>query len=189
MKPDGSKQLSVCSSQLDQDLWVKRLVGQLGRDNWTQQAHEGPTGQDNPHLEITPGATWNSPALGPGKPRSSSSELLRSPGEGRPLTTNSLRAAETSVIRVDRDPSQPLYVQYSLCMLPENSELLPQLCGLGLVAHRLCAVVSSLVSEDVCACVRAQSRPILCNFVDCSPPGSSLHGITHARIVKWVAIS
>ena len=164
-------------------------MGQLGRDNWTPQAHEGSTGQDNTHLEITPGATWNSPALGPGKPRSFSSELLRSPGEGRPLTTNSPRAAETSIIRVDQAPSQPLCVQYLLRMLPENSELLPQLCGLGLAAHPLCVMVSSLVSEDVCACVCAQSRPSLCNLVDCSPPGSSLHGITHARRVKWVAIS
>ena len=28
----------------------------------------------------------------------------------------------------------------------------------------------------------------LCNLKDCSPPGSSFHGILHARILKWVAI-
>ena len=39
------------------------------------------------------------------------------------------------------------------------------------------------------ACVCAQSRPTLCNPVDCSPPGSSVHGIFQARILKWVAIS
>ena len=39
-------------------------------------------------------------------------------------------------------------------------------------------------------CVRlvAQSCPILCNLVDCSPPGSSVHGILQARILEWVAI-
>ena len=35
----------------------------------------------------------------------------------------------------------------------------------------------------------AQSCLTLCDPVDCSLPGSSLHGILHARILKWVAIS
>ena len=43
----------------------------------------------------------------------------------------------------------------------------------------------------VCVCVHAQllSRPALCNPMDCGPPGSSVHGIFQARILKWVAIS
>ena len=35
----------------------------------------------------------------------------------------------------------------------------------------------------------AQSCPTLCDPVDCSPPGSSVHGILQARIMEWVAIS
>ena len=35
----------------------------------------------------------------------------------------------------------------------------------------------------------AQSCPTLCNPMNCSPPGSSLHGILQARVLKWVAIS
>ena len=35
----------------------------------------------------------------------------------------------------------------------------------------------------------SQSCPTLCNPVDCSPPGSSVHGILQARILEWVAIS
>ena len=35
----------------------------------------------------------------------------------------------------------------------------------------------------------AQSCPTLCNPMDCSPPGSSVHGIFQARILEWVAIS
>ena len=31
--------------------------------------------------------------------------------------------------------------------------------------------------------------PTLCNPVDCSPPGSSVHGIFQARLLEWVAIS
>ena len=30
--------------------------------------------------------------------------------------------------------------------------------------------------------------PDSCNPVDCSPPGSSVHGISQARILEWVAI-
>ena len=30
---------------------------------------------------------------------------------------------------------------------------------------------------------------ILCDPIDCSPPGSSVHGILQARILEWVAIS
>ena len=29
----------------------------------------------------------------------------------------------------------------------------------------------------------------ICNSMDCSPPGSSVHGILQARILEWVAIS
>ena len=35
----------------------------------------------------------------------------------------------------------------------------------------------------------AQSCPTLCDPVDCSLPGSSVHGIFLARVLEWVAIS
>ena len=34
-----------------------------------------------------------------------------------------------------------------------------------------------------------QSHLTLCNPVDCSPPGFSVHGILQARILEWAAIS
>ena len=33
-----------------------------------------------------------------------------------------------------------------------------------------------------------QSYPTLCDPVDCSPPGSSVHGILQARILEWVTM-
>ena len=42
------------------------------------------------------------------------------------------------------------------------------------------------------ACLLAQSLqscPILCDPMDCSPPGCSVHGILQARILEQVAIS
>ena len=35
----------------------------------------------------------------------------------------------------------------------------------------------------------SQSFPTLCDTMDCSPPGSSVHGILQVRILQWVAIS
>ena len=43
------------------------------------------------------------------------------------------------------------------------------------------------VCLSVCVSV-AQSCPTLCHPVDCSPPGSSVHGILHPRILEWVVI-
>ena len=47
----------------------------------------------------------------------------------------------------------------------------------------------------VCVCVRAPTYAhaklclTLCNPMDCSSSGSSVHGIFHSRILEWVAIS
>ena len=40
----------------------------------------------------------------------------------------------------------------------------------------------------VCVLVK-QSCPNLCDPIDYSPPGFSVHGILQARILEWVAIS
>ena len=37
--------------------------------------------------------------------------------------------------------------------------------------------------------VCAHSCPTLCDPLDCSPLGSSVHGIFKARILEWVSIS
>ena len=37
-------------------------------------------------------------------------------------------------------------------------------------------------------CSVPQSFPNLCDPVDCSAPGSSVHGILQARILEWVAV-
>ena len=41
----------------------------------------------------------------------------------------------------------------------------------------------------ICAWLHAQSCPTLCNPMDCSPPGFSVHRIFQARILEWVATS
>ena len=42
---------------------------------------------------------------------------------------------------------------------------------------------------DPAAAKSLQSCPTLCNPIDSSPPGSSVHGIFQARVLEWVAIS
>ena len=37
-------------------------------------------------------------------------------------------------------------------------------------------------------CLVTHSCPTLCNPMDYSPPGSSVHGILQARILEWVAM-
>ena len=43
--------------------------------------------------------------------------------------------------------------------------------------------------QVMCMCLDAESCLTLCNPMDCSQPGSSVHGILLARILEWVAIS
>ena len=69
--------------------------------------------------------------------------------------------------------------------LPPTSTFCPQIrCQFpqGLVSYYLTYVYVSV-------CVYAQSHSTLCNPMDCSRPGSSVHGIFQARILEWVAIS
>ena len=70
-----------------------------------------------------------------------------------------------------------------MCIYPLHFELLshltPHPTPLGWVCVRVC----------VCVCVlAAQSCPTLCDPMDCSPPGFSVHGILQARIQEWIAI-
>ena len=53
---------------------------------------------------------------------------------------------------------------------------------------RRCGHHWMLESKQVIVWV-AQSLPTLFNPMDCSPPGSSIHGVFQARILEWVAIS
>ena len=47
------------------------------------------------------------------------------------------------------------------------------------------------ITDDLwyCYCLVTKSSLTLCGPMDCSPPGSSVHGISQGRILEWVAIS
>ena len=50
-------------------------------------------------------------------------------------------------------------------------------------------ILNLLCCVCVCVCLVTQSCPILWDPMDCSLPGSSVQGISQARILEWVAIS
>ena len=59
------------------------------------------------------------------------------------------------------------------------------MCGVGhglVIKHHRKEKLNKKESEV------AQSCLTLCNPMDCSPPGSSVHGILQTRILVWVAI-
>ena len=66
-------------------------------------------------------------------------------------------------------------------LLPGLSRI-PRSKSRGLYRLFLCVCVC------VCLCLVTQLCPILCDPMDCSPPGSSLHGILQARILERVAL-
>ena len=55
--------------------------------------------------------------------------------------------------------------------------------------HHLSIFFFHLGHFFVCACSVPQSCSTLNNPMDCSPPGSSVLGISQARILEWIAIS
>ena len=84
-----------------------------------------------------------------------------------------------------KGPSRHFLVLTSLHKAPLQSlreaRLLPSCIQFGtwLVVPRL----------PVIPLAKSLQSGLFCNPIDCSPPGSSVHGILQARIQKWVAIS
>ena len=58
------------------------------------------------------------------------------------------------------------------------------------MAHRIWGRDGKPGLNATCAVLRlvAQSCPILCDPIDCSSPGSSVHGILQVRILEWVTM-
>ena len=95
--------------------------------------------------------------------------LERSPGEGNATHSNFLtwRIARTEVTVYGVAKSQT-----------------PERLTLSLILYFACHLLSFESESEA-----TQSCPTLCYPIDCSPLGSSIHGILQARILEWVAIS
>ena len=62
-------------------------------------------------------------------------------------------------------------------------------CACACVCVCVCVCVCTRAHTRTRACSVAESCTILCDPLDCSAPGSSVHGIIQERILEWVAIS
>ena len=51
------------------------------------------------------------------------------------------------------------------------------------------SISPTLISAAAAAAKSLQSCPTLCDPIDSSPPGSSVHGIFQARTLEWGAIA
>ena len=51
------------------------------------------------------------------------------------------------------------------------------------------AAFALVLNFRLCECLVTKLCLTLCGPMDCSPPGSSVHGISQARILEWVAFS
>ena len=84
-----------------------------------------------------------------------------------------------------------LYGQLSpICLHSEDGcTFLLYVCHcLAVVCVCVCVCVCVYVCVCICVCVCALSCPTLCNSMDYRLPGFSVHGISQARILEWVAI-
>ena len=57
------------------------------------------------------------------------------------------------------------------------------------ILHIALVKTNKTIHYEVCVCLVAQSCLTLCNPMNCSPPGSSVHNILQAKILEWVALS
>ena len=70
-------------------------------------------------------------------------------------------------------------------MLKRNITMRFRVC----VCVCVCVCVRVRACVRACTCARAQSCLTLCDPMNCSPTDFSVHGISQARILEWVAIS
>ena len=84
----------------------------------------------------------------------------------------------------------PKYWSFSFSILPskEHPGLISfRMDGLDLLAAQ--GTLKSLLQHhsSKASILQLQSYPIFCNPVNCSLPGSSIHGILQTRILEWVS--
>ena len=93
---------------------------------------------------------------------------------------NNLRYADDTTIRAESEEE----IKSLLMKVKEESEKV----GLKLNIRKT-KIMSSCPISSVQFSSVTQSCPTLCDPIDGSPPGSSVHGIFQARVLEWGAIA
>ena len=111
---------------------------------------------------------------------------LRGKVSSRPLSQLQRRESSASLARGCTLPSShgfsviSFFVSYEDTCLGSGPALIEDGLTLRVYPESICVLWVHAKS--------LRSRPTLCDPVDCSPPGSSVHGILQARILEWVAM-
>ena len=75
------------------------------------------------------------------------------------------------------NPGPCLPLRSPVPIVHHHHQHIPRTCNMGIIY--ICCY---------CCCSVTKSCPTFCDPMDCSPPGSSVHGILQARILKWVTL-
>ena len=82
------------------------------------------------------------------------------------------------------------YGRWDVAARQSKATDLPRVLGLAVIpGMRHGRLRTERTQEDHCSNAQSPSHVRLCDPMDYSPPGSSVHGILQARILAWVAIS
>ena len=100
-----------------------------------------------------------------------------------------MECSQQANAEVMREMTRKLYSQYEEKLQEEqqrhNAEKEALLvCMSHLLMEQPGSVGCIIVENEV-----TQSCPTLCDLIDCSLPGSSVHGIFQAIVLEWIAIS
>ena len=105
------------------------------------------------------------------------------------MTKGSILQEDTAIINIPPKNSLLLLSRFSrvrLCVTPETAaHQAPLSLGFSRQQHWSGLPFPSPMHESEVT----QSCPILSDPMDCSPPGSSIHGIFQAKVLEWVAIA
>ena len=113
---------------------------------------------------------------------------LQKPGDDRArggVSCQSKGAGDCPPPPRGHSPASTSGLDFQLWAMREHVSIVlgPPVCGACYGGPR------NLLQSGLCCCLVPKSCLTLCNPMDCSPPGSSVHGILQARTLEWVAIS
>ena len=88
--------------------------------------------------------------------------------------TGKLKPPTAFCIRIDYNPEPPIHLPHAPLWQPQVHSLWLWVCFIS----SYCRILDSTYERCVCVlrCLVTQSCPTLCDPMDCSPPGSSVHG-------------
>ena len=83
-------------------------------------------------------------------------------------------------------PQNPAILRLGIYQKKMKTLIWKDICTLMFIAELF--KITKIWKWPKCVCMHAQSYSVLCNPMDCSLQGSSVHGIFQVRILEWVVM-